>query len=160
MSGRARLMHHPPRKPTMVRYYDDRGVFEAPLDSVWRMIGEHTDENMPALHPDLTSRTVRQEGDTIEREVDARTPEGGRDKMRMLFTARPPRTLTIDYLEGAMKGSWVTNTYIPEGPDKTRVIATGEFHIAGEDDEEARRDAGRMLDQRFDEDARWLKDHR
>ncbi len=140
----------------MVKYYDDSGVFHGTRDDVWSLVEAHTDENVPRMHPPLVKVTTKSdEGDVVEREVQVEAPDGERETMLLRFTACPPHSLTIDYLSGSMKGTWVTNAYIPE-EEGTRVICTGEFHVQGLDDASALRMGSDMLDARFEEDAHFL----
>lgn len=143
----------------MVKYYDDAGVYDAPVDKVWKVLEAHTDENLPKMHPSIHSaRTLSEKEGTSEREVEYEVSDGKTEKARLRMTVKPPYSMGIDYLSGSMEGSWVVNTYVPEG-DKTRVICTGDFHIRGTDDETALEMGREMIDSRFEEDLKYLHEH-
>ncbi len=141
----------------MVRYYDDTGVLDAPLDMIWKMMEAHTDEALPKIHPVFRSvRTVKEEDNTVEREVEVTSPSTGRpEKAKLRVTVNAPAAFTVEYLSGSLARTWFTNTLVPEG-DKTRIVCTGDLHIDGMDDASTLKIGGAMLDDRFEEDRAFL----
>jgi carbon monoxide dehydrogenase subunit G len=138
-------------------YYASTGTLDAPIEKVWRLIDDHTPENVPKIHPGFVSfRVLERKGNVEVREATSLGPDGKPLTYRVRFTVDRPRSQGIDWLTGPLAGSWVLHTYIPDGA-ATRVHVAGDVHVAGMDDKAALNLVAGFLDQAFEEDAAWLK---
>ncbi|MCA1812548.1 MAG: SRPBCC family protein [Halobacteriales archaeon] len=141
----------------MVRYYSDDGVFDAPVQKVWKLIEAHQD---PAnkIHAGLVSVTPHPQPDgTAKLDVVTKGPDGKTMNHKWHVVVKPPFTQTVEFIDGPMKGSWMTTTYLPEG-NRTRCITVAEWRIQGVTDEKAlHKAANEFFDNGFDEDQRFLK---
>lgn len=141
----------------MVRYYSDDGVFDAPVQKVWQLIQAHG-EHAQVIHPSIISRKANPQPDgSITLDVTVKDPDGKPMSQRWHMMAKPPYAQSVDFLDGPMKGSWLTTTYIPEG-DKTRAVTAAEWRVQGITDEATlRKMANDFFDNGFEEDQRYLK---
>src|ERR1051326_1254673 len=119
----------------MVRYYSDDGVFDAPIEKLWRLIDAHNTE-MTHIHKGIVSVNGKPQSDgSVLAEVVTLAPDG---KTRMThqwrFIQKRPHTQTVEMIGGPMKGSWLTSTYLPEG-NKTRVVTVAEWKVQGVSDD-------------------------
>lgn len=141
----------------MARYYSDDGVFDAPLDKVWRLIDAHGDATVRDVHPSTVSqRTVEHAGATTVRDVANRMPDGRVVESRIRFTHHRPFAQTLEFVSGPFAGSWQTSTYVPEG-QRTRVVTVGEFRLSGAPDDVALVAATAFVDHAHEDDKAYLK---
>ena len=142
----------------MVKVRDD-GVFDAPIDKIWKYLG---DEN-PEVHMHrsiVASRTVENQGSETVFEWEMRNPDGKttrKETWRMALN--PPTGFEMESLAGVSKGTKYTNRYTPMGA-KTRVDVEGEFHMQGMDEASTRKAALGFLAEVFDEDQASLKKYK
>ncbi|HVL87166.1 MAG TPA: hypothetical protein VM681_04035 [Candidatus Thermoplasmatota archaeon] len=141
----------------MVRYYSDDGVFDGPVQKVWRLIEAHG-ERLAEIHPNVVShKGIPQADGSTRLDVVTRMPDGTKvgHTWRILF--RPPYSQIIEILDGPLKGSWMTITYVPEG-NRTRAVTVSEYRVQGVTDESTlQKMAQEYFDGAYDEDARFLK---
>lgn len=140
----------------MVHYHDDAGVFDGPVDKIWKLIQAHTPENISKIHPAYQRLNVlSQTANVIEGEFTIKTPEGTRiDRVRL--NLNPPTSQTLEWLNGPMKESKCTFTYKQEGL-RTRVVADGDMRIQGMDDASTKKIVTEFFDMAFNEDNTYLR---
>jgi hypothetical protein len=142
----------------MVRYYSDDGVFEGSIEKVWKLIQAHSDTNVNHIHASFTSAKTREESPGVHlSEVQVRGPDGKTFPAKLRYRFAPPYTQTVEFVEGLFPGSWQTSTYVPDGPNRTRVITVGEFHLPGLDEASARKVVDGFFDMGFAEDSAYLR---
>lgn len=142
----------------MVRVRDD-GVFDAPLEKIWRFLQDTTH----GTHEHRTIRATRvldQKGNVVTQEAEVLNPDGkGTHKESWKFVMNPPKGWDMEYLDGPMKGTRHAHTYTSMG-DRTKVEVDGEFHIHGMDDESTKRAILDYFAEVFQEDSNSLKKYR
>ena len=135
----------------MVFIYDD-GVFDAPIDRVWKYIQNPEQHRHESI---LSQRVLEEKGNTVKLRVETLGPRG-KEEQTWRMTLNPPFGLMNEVLEGSTKGSKNAHTYVPMG-DKTKVIVAGDFHVAGMDDAATTKAMLDYLAKVFDEDNKALK---
>ncbi len=141
----------------MVRYYSDDGVFSAPVDRVWKLIQAHNPD-ASRIHPGILSMkgTPQPDGSVIA-DMSTRGPDGKPVAQKWRFVMKPPFSQSVEMIEGPMKGSWITTTYLPEG-SKTRCVTFAEWRVQGMTDDSALwKMANDFFDGGFEEDVRYLR---
>jgi polyketide cyclase/dehydrase/lipid transport protein len=136
----------------MVKVTDD-GLFPASREKVWRLIQAHNTD-ISNIHPSVKSvKLLRKEGnsDVVEQERDM---NGQRVKIAIKFTANPPNTLTLDFLEGPMTGKMV-NTYT-EFSGGTKVVAECDMKSKFMDEKQLEGAVKQFLNDGFNDDVRYL----
>jgi ligand-binding SRPBCC domain-containing protein len=136
----------------MVHVKDD-GVFDAPLEKIWRFLQSNEKHEHKAIK---SSKVLEQKGANMTIETEMMNPDGTTRMETWQMTFNPPQGFTIEVVSGRMKGTKHTHTYTPMG-NKTRVEVEGEFHAQGMDDNAIRKAALAMLAEVFDEDNASLK---
>ena len=141
----------------MVRYYSDDGVFDAPINKLWKLIEAHGDPNNK-IHAGLVGSTPHPQPDgSVKLDMITKGPDGKNQNHVWHVRAKPPFTQTVEFLDGPFKGSWLTSTYIPEG-NKTRCVTVAEWHVQGiSDPKETLKVANEFFENGFEEDSRFLK---
>lgn len=142
----------------MVRYYSDDGVFDAPVQKVWQLIQAHA-EHGTKIHEGLVSaKGTPQPDGSIVADWVLRNPDGKTtSKAKLRMVPRPPYAQTVEFTEGAFKGTWLTTVYIPEG-NRTRAVTVAEWKVQGVTDEKTLlKMADDFFNHGFDEDSRYLK---
>jgi hypothetical protein len=141
----------------MVRYYSDDGVFDAPVSKVWKLIEAHGDPNNRIHASVLGAKPSPQPDGTVKLELSVRGPDGKTQNHTWHVIHRPPYSQSVAFLDGPMKGSWMTTTYLPEG-QKTRCITVAEWRVQGITDEKAAlKAANDFFDNGFEEDSKFLR---
>jgi len=139
----------------MVKVRDD-GVFEAPIEKIWKYLGDET----PGVHNHRSivgSRTVENRGSETVFEWEMQNPDGKTTrKETWRMAVNPPTGFEMESLSGVSKGTKYMNRYTPMG-SKTRVEVEGEFHMQGMDEASTRKAALGFLAEVFDEDNAALK---
>jgi ligand-binding SRPBCC domain-containing protein len=141
----------------MVHVKDD-GIFDAPLEKVWRFLqderaGVHTHGSVQF------TKVVEQTPNGMVVEMESKTRDGKSFKGTAKFTFNAPKGFEMEYLAGPQKGTKHTHTYTPMG-DKTKVEVNGEFKFEGLDDESTRKAALAMLEEVFNEDTAALRKYK
>ncbi|HEY7588647.1 MAG TPA: SRPBCC family protein [Thermoplasmata archaeon] len=140
----------------MVHIRDD-GVFDAPIDRIWKYWGDNEAHNHRAFQ---VTKVLKEEGN--KRTVEARllNAKGGYDTERLLMTVNSPKGFDLEYLSGAMKGTKHTHTYTPMG-EKTKVVVEGEFTVPpGMTENQVRKQALDYFATAFEEDNSALKKYK
>lgn len=136
----------------MVKVTDD-GLFPVPRAKVWKLIEAHGTDAQ-TIHPSIKSvKPLRKEGnsDVVEQQWDM---NGQTVKVVVKFTANPPNTLTLDFLEGPMLGKMV-NTYT-EVTGGTKVVTECDMKSQFMDDKQLEGTVRQFLDNGFGDDLRYL----
>jgi hypothetical protein len=141
----------------MARYYSDDGVFDAPVDKVWKLIQAHNDPKNK-IHAGILSMSGKPQPDgSVLADLTTPGPDGKPMAHKWRFIMKPPHTQTVEMVEGPMKGSWMTTTYLPEG-SKTRAVTVAEWRVQGVNDEATlRKMANDFFDGGFEEDSKFLR---
>jgi hypothetical protein len=135
----------------MVYVIDEGGVFDAPIDVVWKYLqsDDHRHQNMKVLNREVV------EGNTViisaERIINGQTV-----KTKNKNTLYRPFGLVQEHLEGPTAGSRAFLFYIPKG-DKTGVTVVGDFFVKGMDDARAKETILAQMQTAFDEDNANIK---
>jgi hypothetical protein len=141
----------------MVRYLSDDGVFDGPVDKVWKLIQAHSDTNVTHIHSSFVRQATREERPGVfVAEIQMRGPDGKLAPLKLRMTPRPPHTNTIEFVEGLFAGSWSVHAYVPEGA-RTRVVTVGEFRIPGLDDASVLKAVDDFMEMGFAEDNAYLR---
>lgn len=137
--------------------YRSEGVFEAPLEKIWRLLQEeHSPERVVKTHPVFQSaRNLEEKGNTILREEVVKGPAGPYTE-RVRFTFNPPKGFDMEWVSGPLAGSRATHTYTPQG-NRTKVEVTGEFRIQGMDEKSTYRMIDDFMNRVFEEDGAALR---
>jgi len=141
----------------MVRYYSDDGFFEAPIEKLWKLIEAHG-AHMHDIHQGVTpvSSTQNADGSTTAK-LTTPGPDGKPVAHTWRFHVRPPHAQVVEMIEGPMKGSWLTSTYLPKG-NRTQVVTVAEWKVQGVTDEnQLRKACEEFMENGFAEDSRYLK---
>lgn len=142
----------------MVHYFSDDGIFEGSVEKVWKLILAHSDSNVPHIHASFVSpKTVEEKPGVYHTRAQFRGPDGRASPLAMRTTPRPPHSQKIEFTDGPFKGSWFVSTYVPVAPDRTRVVTTGEFSIAGLDDASVLKVVDDFMERGFAEDTAYLR---
>lgn len=141
----------------MARYYSDDGILDGPVDKVWRLINAHNDPKNK-IHGGIVSMTGKPQPDgSVVADLVTKGPDGKNVNQKWRFVMKPPHTQTVEMIDGPMKGSWMTTTYVPEG-NKTRLVTVAEWKVQGVTDESTlRKMADDFFDNGFEEDTRFFK---
>lgn len=136
----------------MVHVTDD-GVFDAPIDKVWKYISD----DMMHQHKSFKVTSTEEQGNAMIMHADVANPGGmGTHKETWKMVVNSPKGFELEYLAGPMKGSRHTHTYTPVG-NKTRVEVSGEFRAEGMDDESTKRAVLAYFAEVFEEDQAAMK---
>jgi hypothetical protein len=129
----------------------DDGVFEAPLDKIWKFLQDST----PGIHNHKSIRamkTINQQGSSITQEIEFLNPDGKTTrKETWRFVYNPPHGFEMESLAGMSKGTKYSHRYTAMG-NRTRVEVEGDFHLQGMDDAATRQAALGFLSEVFEED--------
>lgn len=132
----------------MVFILDEGGVFEAPLEKIWKLNSSPTEHR----HPSMKNMKVERTADpttfflTWETEVRGST---FKNKAKLIYL--PPIGFAMDYVEGPLAGSKEFQYYIPKG-NKTAITCVGEWKAAGFPDDQLRALVISSYDEAFRED--------
>ena len=142
----------------MVRIHDE-GVFDAPLEKIWRYIQDDT----PGLHKHRaipSTKVLKEEGNTVVQEMQIVNADGkGTHWETWRLTMNPPRGYQVEATDGPNKGTTFSQVYTPMGP-KTRVDVDGDWKVPGQDDATIRKMTLAFLEEAFNEDSAALKKYK
>jgi hypothetical protein len=141
----------------MLRLFDDRGEFDAPIDLLWEYLG-HEDEHR-AAHPTVRNHEVREISPGL-RDVAVEQKYGSqwfRSTERLSVFA--PLGMASEAVEGHMAGSKYFVYYTPRGP-RTGVAVVGDFRSTEFPDAQLGPMIGLMFEQFFEEDQERLRAYR
>jgi hypothetical protein len=107
----------------MVFIFDDSGVFDAPLEAVWKYFNSGVDHRLAHRHRKSRLEEQSETSFVASWEQDY---EGRPVVFKMHGIAFPPLGLAYEVLDGPFDGSKFFFYYTPLG-DRTRVTLVGEF---------------------------------
>ena len=148
----------------MVFIEDREGVFDAPIDKVWKLAKVHATEGNK-IHP--SAKNVITEMINEQVFINSWEEEEGINgqsvKIKMKGTIFYPLGVAFEAIEGPFAGSTYFIYYIPQDNNKTNVVVAGDFRsqaidpVAGDDDERLRSMVLSKLEKVFYEDCEYLK---
>src|SRR2546422_3049712 len=140
----------------MVRIRDE-GVFDAPIEKVWKYIGDAPSHQHRAI---TLGVPVNTRGNAMTFNAKTLNADGKTWRTETLvMTMNPPKGFTLETLDGPMKGTKHTHTYTAQG-DKTKVVVEGEVAQAGADDATTKKNALSYFAEVFNEDNAALKKYK
>src|SRR5216117_443554 len=111
----------------------DEGVFDAPLEKIWKYIGDDT----PGLHKHRaipSTKVLSEEGNVVVQEMQMLNADGkGTHWETWRLTMNPPRGYQVEAIAGPTKGTKFAQTYTSMG-NRTRVDVEGDWVVPGADD--------------------------
>jgi hypothetical protein len=147
--------------PVMVFIEDREGIFDAPIDKVWKLAKAHSIEGSK-IHPSAKNieTTMLDENTFINswyENIHEQTI-----KIKMKGTIFYPLGIAFEIIEGPFAGSTYFIYYVPISDNKTGVVLAGEFRSVSidptvGDDERLRSIVSSTLEKVFDEDCAYLK---
>jgi hypothetical protein len=146
----------------MVFIEDREGIFDAPIDKVWKLAKAHVIEGSK-IHPSAKNVTT----ETINEQVFINSWEeeeinGQSVGVKMKGTIFYPLGVAFEAIEGPFAGSTYFIYYIPQENNKTNVVVAGDFRsqsvdpLVG-DEERLRSIVLSKLEKVFYEDCDYLK---
>ena len=135
----------------------DEGVFDAPIDKVWKFLGDMSGTHRHEMIQSMTP--IDTKGNVTTFNVKTKRPDGKSYTEVWRMTNFPPEGFMVETLEGPAKGSTNTHTYIPQG-NQTKVIVSGEFVLEGQDEATTRKMTLEYLNNVFNEDSTHLKTYK
>jgi hypothetical protein len=112
--------------PVMVFIEDREGIFDAPIDKVWKLAKAHSAEGSK-IHPSAKNieTTMLDENTFINswyENIHEQTV-----KIKMKGTIFYPLGIAFEIIEGPFAGSTYFIYYVPRSDNKTGVVLAGEF---------------------------------
>ena len=146
----------------MVFIEDRDGVFDAPIDKVWKLTKAHATEGSK-IHPGAKNVHTEMINEQVfinswEEEIN-----GQPIKIKMKGIIFYPLGLAFEAIEGPFAGSTYFIYYIPQDNNKTNVVVAGDFRsqavdpVVGDDDERLRSMVLSKFEKVFYEDCDYLK---
>jgi len=146
----------------MVFIEDREGIFDAPIDKVWKLAKAHAIEGSK-IHPSAKNVTT----ETINEQVFINSWEeeeinGQSVKIKMKETIFYQLGIAFEAIEGPFAGSTYFIYYIPLENNKTNVVVAGDFRSQSvdpvvDDDERLRSIVLSKFEKVFHEDCEYLK---
>ena len=142
----------------MVLYKSTDGVFDGPVEKVWKLIQAHSPENVGNIQKGYSQKLLetKPNGQMVV-DLTSPGPDGRPTTSRIRFTPTLPTSLLLEWTSGPLAGSWCINSYFPQGTSKTKVETFGEFRITGMDDASTLKMINEFLDHSFTEDNNYLR---
>ena len=147
--------------PVMVFIEDREGIFDAPIDKVWKLAKAHSAEGSK-IHPSVKNiETAMLDENTFINSWYENIHEQT-VKIKMKGTIFYPLGIAFEIIEGPFAGSTYFIYYVPRSDNKTGVVLAGEFRSMSidptvGDDERLRSIVSSTLEKVFDEDCAYLK---
>jgi hypothetical protein len=145
----------------MVFIEDREGVYDAPIDKVWKLTQAHATD-CASIHPGFKNIMIETVGEndfitTWEEDIN-----GQIRKMKEKGTVFYPLGVAYEFIDGPFMGSKYFVYYVPQEDDKTRVIMAGDFKSAPtdptvDDEGKLRSIVLSAFEKVFDEDRAYLK---
>ncbi len=145
----------------MVFIEDREGIFNAPIDKVWKLAQAHSTE-CTKIHPSAKNVVTEMVNEQIftnswDEEINGQTV-----KIKMKGTIFYPLGVAFETVEGPFEGSTYFIYYIPKEDNKTNVVVAGEFRSPSidptvDDDERLRSIILSTFEKVFQEDCEYLK---
>ncbi len=145
----------------MVFIEDREGIFDAPIDKVWKLVQAHITEGSK-IHPRAKNVVTEMLDDNIFINSWNEEINGQSVKIKTKGTMFYPLGVAFEMIEGPIAGSTYFIYYIPREYNKTNVVLTGEFNSLSidptvGDDERLRSMVLSTFEKVFDEDCAYLK---
>jgi hypothetical protein len=145
----------------MVFIEDKEGVFDAPIDKVWKLAQAHFTEGSK-IHPgakDIVTEMINEQTFTNSWKEEV---NGQIVRIKMKGTIFYPLGVAFETLEGPFSGSTYFIYYIPRNDNKTNVVVAGDFRSTYIDptidnDERLRSIVLSTFEKVFNEDCEYLK---
>lgn len=137
----------------MVFIIDEGGVFDAPIDKIWKFMTTPGDHHR---HPTMTNAKREMMDGYAVLTFDAVGPNGEKNVVKIKSTPLMPVGRVMEYLEGPLAGSRAFSYYIPMG-DKTGVTIVGEFVSRTIPENQLRSVVLAQFERSFNEDSENLK---
>lgn len=135
----------------------DEGVFDAPIDKVWKYIGDAPSHQHRAIN---LGQPVSTKGNAMTFKAKLLNPDRKTWRTETLqMTMNPPQGHTLETLDGPTKGTKYTHTYTPQG-NRTKVVVEGEFQMAGADETTLRKAVLANFEEVFNEDSAALRKYK
>jgi len=140
-----------------VKYKSDDGMFEAPLDKVWKYLNTPED-----VHKHKAFKSFKPQGqptgNVMSFKAEVFNPDGKTTHDEVYeMTMTPPKGFSTTVKTGPLSGAKFTHTYVAKG-DKTQVILEGEFPtMPGMDEKQTRAALAQYFDAVFTEDNANIK---
>ena len=147
--------------PIMVFIEDREGIFDAPIDKVWKLAKAHSVEGSK-IHPSAKNiETTMSDDNTFINSWYEHIHEQT-VKIKMKGTIFYPLGIAFEMIEGPFAGSTYFVYYVPRSDNKTGVVLAGEFRSLSidptvGDDERLRSVVSSTLEKVFEEDCAYLK---
>jgi hypothetical protein len=145
----------------MVFIEDREGVFDAPIDKVWKLAQAHFTEGSK-IHPgakNVVTEMINEQTFTNSWEDKV---NGQTIRIKMKGTIFYPLGIAFETIEGPFSGSTYFIYYIPKNDNKTNVVVAGDFRSTSidptvGDDERLRSIVLSTFGKVFNEDCEYLK---
>lgn len=145
----------------MVFVEDREGVFDAPIDKVWKLAKAHFTDGSK-IHPrakNLVTSMLNEHSFTNSWDEEI---NGQSTNIKAKGTVFYPLGIAFEVIEGPFAGSTYFTYYTPRADNKTNVVVAGEFISKSidptvGDDEKLRSIVLSTFDKVFEEDAAYLK---
>ncbi|MDQ6723059.1 MAG: hypothetical protein M3Z01_02170 [Thermoproteota archaeon] len=145
----------------MVFIEDKAGIFDAPIDEVWKLAQAHFTDGSK-IHPSAKNVVTEMLNEqtftnTWDEEINGRIV-----MIKVKGTIFYPVGVAFEMIEGPFAGSMYFIYYVPRDDNKTNVVVVGEFRSISidptvGDDERLRSIILSMFEKVFDEDCAYLK---
>ncbi len=135
----------------MVFILDEGGVFDAPLERIWKLNRSKTFYKHPKSMKNMKSAKT-EDPSTIYLTWESEVP-GSKFNHKAKLTFLPPIGFTMDFLEGPFSGSRDIEYYIPMG-DKTGITCVGDYKWSpgGLSDDQLKALVTEFYEEAFEED--------
>jgi hypothetical protein len=139
----------------LVFILDDGGYFNAPLDTIWKLLEAHGADG-PRIHPDDKHQKMEMAANNVMVAEWENVVEGRVVKIKVRFSLYPPLGTAGEFLEGPFTGSKFFNIYTPK-KQRTYVTVAGEWRSPTIPENKLRKAVLSMLQKEFGEDVAYLK---
>jgi hypothetical protein len=145
----------------MVFIEDRQGIFDAPIDKVWKLAKAHSTEGSK-IHPSAKNVVTEMVNEQIFTNSWDEEIKGQTVKIKAKGTIFYPLGIAFETIEGPFAGSTYFIYYIPISDNKTNVVVAGDFRSESidptvGDDERLRSLVLSTLEKVFNEDCEYLK---
>jgi hypothetical protein len=145
----------------MVFIEDREGVFDAPIDKVWKLAKAHYTEGSK-IHPNAKNVTTEMINEQVFINSWQEEINGQSIRIKMKETIFYPLGVAFEAIEGPFAGSAYFVYYIPQENNKTNVVLVGDFRSQSvdpvvNDEERLRSMVLSKFEKVFTEDCDYLK---
>lgn len=154
-------MHRGYNATVMVFIEDREGVFNAPIDKVWKLAQAHATEGSK-IHPGAKNVVTEMLSENTFVNSWDQEMDGQAIRIKVKGTIFYPLGVAFETMEGPFAGSTYFVYYIPIADNKTNVVAVGDFRSPSidptvGDDEKLRSMVLSIFEKVFEEDREYLK---